>query len=365
MKLKHISRAIGRKIVFAFAYLADIFRTISILIRIKKGGVAIVELNPYHMEIMYSIYDCCKSRRVKIFTTRENIRICMFKGIDVDIVEITPRVVKYMDIFGFWNRFDGLLVGSWFVWQPKKTADRFFPRYLKHRRMIVIEHAPGVFAPEYSENPNVRKIILSEALSKKYGFPSFYACVFPKHFDSSVKKDIDFLSIGIIGDPEKRDADIFIDFMARNPNARAYVIASLICGNYRERLSTVNIPFSVKVPFDFMFDKLQHARFLPFLIHGDNMGYYKNAVSGNMNLALGFSIVPIIDKDLAKLYGFDETTAVMYDGAEDFDRAMISALNMPTEEYNRKVVALIRLRDRLIEHNTVLIESELNGDFRG
>ena len=307
-----------------------------------KNKIALMELNSFHLECLYSIYKYFDSslqlkKEIIIFTTPKNIKLNLFSSKDVKIYAISPFVVKILDCFRYFNQFSFVFVNSYYIWEPHKSVEFYYKNYLKKSPLYVIDHAPGVFSPIYSENKNIKKFVLAEFLSQKYKFPFIYTCIYPTK-NTSKQKKYTFLSIG--NESKGKDIHSLIKFCEENS------ISSCIIGPTSSK--NQNIIYPGKVSFDDLFKYCYNSKFLPILIHND-ISYYLSAISGNLNLALAFPVVSIIDKRLGKLYGLSNEEAILYDGKKDFIRALQYALTLEDKDYKSMLKKMSEKRKLLVK----------------
>lgn len=312
-----------------------------------KTDLLLMELNPFHMECLYSVYEYLKGKYPKIIVlaTPENISLKMFPE-NIRCLPVYPWIVRFLDRFGYFNRIKAIFAGSYFVWKQNQTIEKYFSKFLSTGKSLsAIDHAPGKWSPVHSSYKNVHQFVLANFLSKIYSLPPLYTCLFPSE-TSKINSDYKFLSVGVVGDQTRRDMDTYIDWLAQAPDNNSYVICSSISKDYVEKLNKDNVNLFVRASFSQLFQCCREAVFLPFLIHEDDLGYYEQAISGNLNLALGFGLIPIIDKRLADLYGFTDAEATIYNGKRFFYQAMSEASSMSKAEILQKQKALKKLKEK-------------------
>lgn len=112
-----------------------------------------------------------------------------------------------------------------------------------------------------------------------------------------------------------------------------------LVGGGADALLAEALPKSVRTfgyqPFKEMFELMEHADFmLPLLDpkYDAHKRYLKGITSGACLLILGFSKVPLIHSDFAKVYGFSENDSILH-GDDRIEQAMERALTMTEEEY--------------------------------
>lgn len=360
-KLRHSIK--NRLLKFKLRSVIDApFCLIKILLSKKsRSRTALIELNPFHIECLYSMYYYALKidKSISVFTTNENIRLNLFPK-SVKVFRIYPWVIKVLDKLRYFNKCRSVIIGSYFVWLQQKTADTYLTNFIKTGKpVLAIDHAPEQHNNSRPVYKNVHLCVLAEFLSKKYNLPAVYTLVFPE----SAAPECDtnkFLSVGVIGDQSRRDMDLYLDWLNQNPNAFSYIISALIYPKYKTILNRlVNVQVYEKASFKTLFECCHKSTFIPFLIHNESLGYYENAISGNLNLALAFQIIPVVDSRLAKLYGLDSEAAVIYNGKSDCEKALQCALQMSYTEICKKRDVLKNMYETLVQQAEQTIKNIL------
>lgn len=332
-----------------------------------KNAYCLFELNPFHIECMYSIYkyNKKKERNIIIFTTNKNIKRNLFNKDKYKIYIITPSVIKILDTINFFMDLDEIFVGSYFVWYPQKTIEYYFHNFLKKNKIIkCIDHDPTMHSSVI--NKNIKTFVLSDFLSTKFDKPYMYTFYFPKYknqpqyidnMSDSIKTNLKYqqekhskklISVGVIGDQNRRDAETYLNILKANSSIFSYIIASDIYGSYKNKLNLQNIEYYCNAPFEKLFKCCQNATFIPFLIHGDIINNYSNRITGNINLVYGFNLIPIIDKDFATMYNLTDKEAILYSGEKELSDAIIYSQQMSDKKVDEKIKA-ISLKKKMYE----------------
>jgi hypothetical protein len=128
-----------------------------------------------------------------------------------------------------------------------------------------------------------------------------------------------------------------------------------VIGKGTDAFSAESLPQSIRfwgrLPFDKVYELLEKADFLLPLLDPANENhqqYLKGVTSGSRQLALGFNIIPIIHQEFAKHYGFGKDNAILHENQKLTD-AMKCALQISSEEYKMKQLALAQLRDQIYD----------------
>lgn len=364
---KHLSSFISlffrtknkRKIVkkalreFSFKeYIIGIKLFFKIYVSKTNSKILILEVNPFHGECMYSFYSYLKNidKEADIFFREEVQKLGLFEKENANFELIKSNTIKMLDNKKFFDKYDKIFVNSFFIWENQRTIEYYLKNFLKNKPVYTIDHAPGFYSPIKSHNKNIHKFVLAEFLAKRHSMSNLSTIIFPEKRKNIKNKDKTFISVGAIGDQSRKDSNSFITFMQNNPNIQSCIIGNCPSKEYQKKVSSVkNITFLGRTSFATMFEQLNKAHFLPMLIHGETKEYYRNAISGNINIAIAFGVIPIIDKEIAELYNISDNIAVIYDEKEEFYKAMEYAYNMSDSEYKSKYDAIIKYNDELLE----------------
>lgn len=348
-----------------FSDLISCPRQVMRILRSKKARAdyCLIEMNPFHIECLYSVYAYMSRQNKKcvVFTTQKNLKLNLFPS-NIATFCISPYTIRVLDRLNFFNTASCVFVGSYFIWNYQKTAEFFLVNYIQTQKpLLTIDHAPDMHQPLKSAYKNVHQFVLADFMSKIYNMPVIWPIVFPCDNSNMTKDKNKFVSVGVIGDSNRRDMDTYLNWLGTTKSVKSDIISATIYDEYRPRLSKLtNVCVYERAPFDQLFRSCQTATFIPFLIHGQTLGYYDKAISGNLNLALAFALIPIIDTRLAKLYGFSDDNAILYDGQSDCVRALNAATKMRDVEIQQKQNNLRRLCARHIKSSIAEISKYLD-----
>ena len=348
-----------RKFLMDFSFL-EFFQSIIyafIILYNKKYHAThyLIELNPFHTECMYSVFHVLPEnikKSIIILTRKENIELKLFPQY-VKTKTIYPYTIKLLDKFNFFEK-KSIFVNSYLVWEQQKTIEYYFKNFIKNNKLYCIDHNPEPYS-HLKINQNIKKFVLADFLSIRFNHPSFYACFFPENenIENTNKK---FISIGFIRDQSRRDMDTYFHTLETNPNMFSYIVGTTTT-KYVSKLNTLNnINYLGRASFPDMFKALQQSVFLPFLIHDKTLGYYQQAISGNLNLILGFALIPIIDERLAKLYNLPPEACILYRGVSGFENACKDALKLTETEIRQKRICVQRLKLELSNKNKLALQ---------
>ena len=357
-----------RQMLYHFSilkFVQSVYYVLKILICCPRDRGIVIEANPFHTECLYSVLSYLKAEKeIIVFGDKEALSLGILDRC-VDFPKpksffITPVSLWMLDKLHFLNHCRFVFANSYLIWWAQTSVESFLNNYLKTgKNLLVIDHAPGKWTPVSSSRPNVHQFVLADFLSKIYPHPPLYACVFPQ--EKQKQKKFLFLSVGVACDPKRRDMDSFLVWLKEHSDCQSCIITRDLSDKriHEKIISLPNNTLLFSPPFSVMFDYISQSVFMPFLIHGDNLGYYQTSISGNMNLALGLGIIPIIDKRLARLYGFTEKEAIIYNGQSELFNALNQATLLSEQQIKQMRRALLVLRKKCIQKSFSNISSFL------
>lgn len=328
-------------------------RIIKIVCVRRHNTIFLIEANPFHAECMYSVFKHFteNNQNVIILTTKQNIEKNLFPK-NVKLYCIQPFDLRILDFIHFFNTAKSVFVNSYFIWKTQSTANKYFVNYIKKdKTLIAIDHAPNFYDYTLPVPENVYRFVLSDFMSKKYGYPVFYTFDFPASVNINVQNR-KFISVGVIGDNLRRDMDSYLNILDTKPEMFSYIISSFIFPNYKIRLQNLkNIQVYEQASFSQLFECCRAATFIPFLIHDESLDLYKDRITGNINLVLGFGLIPIIDKKLATLYNITDDTGILYSGRKELNDAIERALHMPHDKIQQMRKNILKMAQNLRAKN--------------
>ena len=359
-----------RQMLYSFSisdFILSIYYVLKILLFCPNKGCFVIEANPFHTECLYSVLSYLKKEKdIVVLGHKEALSL----GILDDCSDypkppcffITPVSLWLLDRFHFFDKSRFIFANSYLVWWAQTSIENFLTTYLETGKyLFAIDHAPGKWTNTVSDRKNVHQFVLADFLSSLYGHPALYTCIFPRQIKK--KKRFLFLSVGTACDPKRRDMDSFISWMEDHHHYQSCIITrDLSDCHMRDRIRQLpNNTLFLSPSFTEMFNAISSSVFMPFLIHGDNLGYYQTSISGNMNLVLGFGIIPIIDTRLACLYGFTDKEAIIYDGQTQVgvSNALARAALLSEQQIEKMRESLLALRDKYIQKSRLNFESFL------
>ncbi len=125
------------------------------------------------------------------------------------------------------------------------------------------------------------------------------------------------------------------------------------------------IDFKGRLDFENMFDAMENADFFLQLLDPENPDherYITTGTSGAFQLIYGFAKPCIICKKFAKIHGFTDDNSILYDRNNELMQAMITAINMPVEEYQIKQKMLLQYAQDLYRKSLDNLKGLLNGE---
>lgn len=193
--------------------------------------------------------------------------------------------------------------------------------------------------------------------------PHFFGAVRPAENHVGIVK---FVSVGVVNDKYKNMAALeraMIGLIEQGiSNFKVTVIGQISKGAYLPADERVINHFDYKgrLGFEEMFRELEEAQFILFLIDpGIEMypDYLENLVSGAVLLSLGFTIIPILYKELGQRYGFTESCSIQY--TDDLTTAMSSAARLDADGWRRMHDALKDLSKRIYSRSMETVKESL------
>lgn len=93
----------------------------------------------------------------------------------------------------------------------------------------------------------------------------------------------------------------------------------------------------------------------------DLQAYYRYSASSSISMAVGLSVIPVMDRSLAELYGLQKI-ALTYSPAETLYAAMSEALQLSDDDRKRRIDSLAKFRDARLAQNAANLKSFLDSD---
>lgn len=172
-----------------------------------------------------------------------------------------------------------------------------------------------------------------------------------------------------------------VSFVRRNYNSLVYSVKRLLSGKHTrfavqvvgrsdnedgEELRSMIREEGLEQVFEFgkpgilyrdYYAAVKSAHFLlPLIDHSDvrYSSYYEDKASSSFMVAIGLSVVPIVEQDLADLYGLGDACITYRDG--DLEGAMAKALAMDPASIQKREEALSRQRQKLLEDSAARLK---------
>lgn len=117
-----------------------------------------------------------------------------------------------------------------------------------------------------------------------------------------------------------------------------------------------------RLPFFELYALMNQVDFLLPLLDSTNSEHSKmrrGQFSGMRQLAIGFQVPMVLDEEFARVYGFDDGTAILYRPG-DLQAGVSQALQMKTDELSRMRTSLVRMARRLKNKNASEMEEFLS-----
>lgn len=328
-------------------------------------SVLVIEPNPYHGEILpgFVKYFQDLGYNVDIFMRLENYLENPF----VRYTNNPPRMFfGTASVIRDWvnslhgDEYEYVFLSSSAFW----NMPEYYGAYLdflgqepKSRHgLILIEHNTNPCLVEYNEL-DLLKSGRVFALLKHDNVPMLNPHYFGPIINHRLnKKTIEFVAVGIRGSLSEEMLTKTTKYLIDN-GYKNFVIKIIGKG-------TLEIPqdlekyirFLGRLNYKEMFDTVNNADFLLALLDSGNPVFdrflTKSAVTGSLQLSLGFNIPMIIEKAFADLYDLNDTNAILYKKNELYS-AMKNTLDMPHEKYNKMKNNLANLSTKIYQESKV------------
>ncbi|MDL2272294.1 DUF6492 family protein [Desulfovibrio sp. OttesenSCG-928-I05] len=258
------------------------------------------------------------------------------------------------------KKYDVVFVCTTALWD--KDYRGFFPDFLKNRLggkygLLMVEHSPQIFVDIYHQHGLIRQGRLF-SLGGYENVPQLnphYFCSDIKATELQPAETIHFAVVGGMSESCK-DSKLLIN-----------TVAALIKQGYNFKVTvigsgTLTIPDTLsrhvahlgRIDFAAMYEEVEKTHFMLALLNPDNVEqrrYMQGTTTGALQLSIGFDKPLIINEQFARHYGFDDNSAIIYEGNE-LASAMIKAMSMTQERYGVLVHGVTAYRGAV--HDTSL-----------
>lgn len=247
-----------------------------------------------------------------------------------------------------------------------RCYESFYPTVDKNK-LLFVEHEAS-FAAD--------KGLWSDKLItlRKLNYKGAKSIVINPHYYGDVKITpknnpiVNFITIGQIK-PNKKNAYMIVDavetiYKKGYDNFKITVIGK---GSLKNVPKEIRKYFDIKgrLSFNKMYDEIEKSDFflMPYNeFDPEHIRYNTSGTSGNFQLIYGFIKPCIIVKSFAKINGFDDTNAILYDKDDNFYKAMIKAIELSDDEYSRVQKNLKELSDRIYASSKENLQHKIKGD---
>lgn len=151
---------------------------------------------------------------------------------------------------------------------------------------------------------------------------------------------VNFLTVGIIRPRKKNNSTIINAALElHKKGVTNFKITVVGKGKIKDIPKEIQKYFDMKgrLPFNKMYEEIEQADYLITSYDDDNerhLRYITTGTSGNFQLIYGFIKPCLINEKFAPLNSFDKNNAILYNGAQEYSKAMEKAINLSQEEYD-------------------------------
>ncbi len=332
---------------------ADYVSYICLFVKIvytKKGkkSVAFFEPNPYHAEtfVGYAKYFIDAGYLVHVILDKEIEKenpFCRFVSpmFQVFYIKLTVPLVERISGGCLLNNYSHILITSSVCYRSGSEINIQELLSVKNgKKTFFVEHDLDNI-DKFHENDIAKENRLWTLLGRtSYSNmqtvmvnPNFYGSV---SFPCYNKDIVNFIAIGV-GKKEYRNYGLLENAANKLVESGISKINISIVG-YRYNQNEMNnsvINYCGRLRFDEMYKEIEKSCYLLFLLDPNvegNKRYLRRVVTGSFQLALGFRIIPILDRTYAEAYGLNDNNAIIYEHNDLFS-GMRTAMQLKEEEY--------------------------------
>lgn len=380
--MNRLSHFIRRKINYVLSVdIFEIFLSIQTFIKLRKikyleNTVLIIEPNSFHGEILpgYTYYFNKLGYKVTLLVRRENYNQGLFslfkkdelpniycinnlflkflfrKKMNFDFVFFTSTmIVQKYGYYGYvFNYLKNNIAGKFGTIFTEHTFDNIIP-YLETKK--VSTHQLTLLSP--LKNENYKNIAVVN--------PNYFGEIQISHTAKSKKT---FIAVGSINQ-RNRNIDLLFDMVDTIGQDYGDSFEILIVGRGVKEEMFPNLPKQIvilgELSFNELFKALKSADyFLPLLdpTFSGHKRYLNGETTGSKQLILGFSLVPIIHAEFAKVYDFSDDNSILYQS--DFTSAIKEAILCNEDIYAQKRNKIIDLASEISEKSLKNLKNLLN-----
>lgn len=120
---------------------------------------------------------------------------------------------------------------------------------------------------------------------------------------------------------------------------------------YKKYKKYKNIHFTGRASNNEMYNIALQTDYVLFLLDSKlekHLDYISKKASGTIGLTLGFNMIPIIEKDFADIYGFNNNNSIIYED-NDLYNAMLTAINNSKDQYSKMEIALSKMQREIMD----------------
>ena len=333
---------------------------------VRNNSILIVEYFPFHGELFPGIikYFCDLNYNVDIFCRRRHINEKAFADCKSAAVRIYPLpilAIKYFlktpaklnkYDFVFFNTFDEQhslrlnIVNSCLDYLGVSPKPKYGVLGLIHH----IDKLPAGLSQSFIKEKRLFALRESRQLNC---VPMLNTHYFRHSPSIGIKTCPKFLISGRIIN-SVRDYPLFLKAIEKLLRENYHNFKIYICGSnslYIPKEFGEFIRFFGRLDNESFYDLVEKSDYLLPLLNSDSkhhLHYLNSTTSGTVQLSLGFLKPMLIEKPFAEGYGFDDSTAILYN-ADNLCDAFKTALNIIPQEYVSMQMALKKMSEKIQE----------------
>lgn len=321
---------------------------------VRKKSVLLIETNACHGEVIsaYFQYFTDLGYNVDIimhdFVYKEK-HFTRHDMSNVNVYHCHQTVMRKMFQSKRMNEYKAI-----FIMTPINTATgqsvlTFFPELNRFKNLYVIAHNMPDIAREYKDFDKSHILGLGRKLGKH---PSTNPHLFGNvHKNHTRHKPVTFITVGRI-DPQIKNHTMLISTVQELVE-RGYKFKVIVIGEGKMPAINDKIKPFIITPgrqiSENMYQYMEQSDFFLTLWDKNDSTHDKyrtNLISGSPQLIFGFNKIPVIQKEFADFYDFDDTNAIVYQGNNLTD-AMEQAILMTDNHYTKLYQGLNKLSQEM------------------
>lgn len=231
----------------------------------------------------------------------------------------------------------------------------------------ILSYAHSKFLKCKNDYDSSNVFVLYDYLTRDTNFTSLSPIYFTNNIKKQKKDKIVFSVFGWVIEEcrnYKLLFEVFEKLIKNNiNNFELYIVGtynSSYCGDFKNKYGKKlykkykkykNIHFTGRASNNEMYNIALQTDYVLFLLDSKlekHLDYISKKASGTIGLTLGFNMIPIIEKDFADVYGFNNDNAIIYKN-NDLYNAMLTAINNSKDQYSKMEIALSKMQKEIMD----------------